>query len=236
MQATSLTMIAAPATAPGLAQVAPAGNGDDIVVVGASGKAVHITPEQMRDAVKAFERHRAAYGPQARLVWRFVPPESARGVSLWLRGTDPHGAAESLPVPIASDGTFALPHDRLLAGKLRLAAAGAHGTLSIRPRAVSPGSTPSDFRFGDARLTCEVMAGFMSSRINFLERGLFNSLGGCHAGSIRIYFATEHPLGSVAIDNWPHPVEIGKGGNAWRVPFYDKTIANEARVRITYRP
>lgn len=201
---------------------------DDIVVVGAGGKSLRVSPDQLKGAVRAFEKSRPALSPSASLRWYFIPGSSARGVALWLRSND-----EILPVAISADGSFELPSEQLLRGTFRLMASGTHGTVTIRPFALSAGASRTDFRFGDARLSCEVLWGYMAPSTNFLVRGLFRTVGGCRSRRIGIYLTSERPISDVAITNRPQKIDIAANRLAWRVPLYDRMVPNDARVHVT---
>jgi len=202
----------------------------EITVLGMGDHGYKLTAEQLRNAVQAFEQNRASLAPAAQLVWQITPQASASGIALALRGQD-----ESLPIPIAPDGTFTLPHDKVLSGQWRLVSTASKSAIHIRPRAQSPGSTLEQFRFGDAQLTCRVAIGFVWTETNFLMRGVFKAAGGCTSPKLGIYFSSEKPIASIAIDHWDKQTTIAKTGKAWRVPLYDKTISNEDLVHITYR-
>ena len=215
------------AATPLMAQTTPP-ESEDIVVLGAGEHGYKLSAEQLRNAVRAFEQYRSQFSPSAQLVWHIIPKRS--DVGLALRNGD-----ERLPIAIAPDGTFTLPHDRLLTGQWHLVSSASKTTIHIHPRAQSPGATATRFRFGDAQLTCRVMWGFRSSDFNFVERGLFNAVGGCTSSRLGIYFASPKPIAAVSIDHWSGKPTIAKDGMAWRLPMYDKHIGNDDLVHITYR-
>lgn len=229
----AVTLLAAAPVAAQPSTPAPtaATEGEDILVVGMGSNGYHLSPDQLRGAVRGFEDYRATYAPAARLIWRFRPDGSGAGVALALKST-----AETLPVAIATDGTFTLPHDKLLTGQYRLVTTAAKGAIRIQPWAISPGGTHTQFRFGDARLTCRVMWGFLAPGYSLVQRGLFNMVGGCASSRIGIYFNADKPIAAVAIDKWPRSPEVTSDGKAWHIPLYDTRIGNDDLVRITYRP
>ena len=204
---------------------------DNEIVVTAMGEhGYRLTPEKLRDAARAFEAHRAEFAPNARLLWRFRPAESARGVRLALRGDH-----QSLPIEITGDGSFTLPQDRLLTGHYRLVSSAKPGAVRITPLAGSPGSTLTNYRMGDARLTCEVYVGFMRSEMGMFTRAGFSAFGGCSGKRISMMASTDRPVAGATIDGWPHKVEIAKDARAFRMPFYDRCIGNDQHVHVTYR-
>lgn len=204
----------------------------DIVVVGNSGKAYRLTPAQLRAAAEAFTANRAQFAPAARLVWQVIPASAAEGLALTLRCGD-----NPLPVEVGAKGRFVLPLDALRSGQCRLTSNRAKkgGGLRISPLALSPGSEREDYRFGDARLSCRVGAALALQEAGLLVRGIFAAAGGCDSKRIGIYIGTQQPISAVTISGWAGKVELMKGGRAYRVPLYDKSIGNEARVRVSYR-
>ena len=226
----SIGIMASFIAAPPLSAQTAEPESQDIVVLGLGYHGYKLNPAQLRDAVQAFETNRPNLAPAARLLWQITPQASAKDVTLALRSP-----SENLPILIAPDGTFTLPHDKVLSGQWRLVSTAANGAIRIRPRAQSPGSTPENFRFGDAHLTCRVGMGFIWSETNFLVRSLFKTAGGCASSKFGIYFPSETPIATIHIDRWNTSVAIAKTGKAWRVPLYDKSISNDDRVHITYR-
>ena len=204
---------------------------NEIVVTAMGEKGYTLTPEKLRDAARAFDAHRAEFAPNARLLWRFRPAESARGVRLALRGDN-----ENIAVEMGEEGAFTLPQSKLLTGHYRLVSSAKSGTVRITPLAGSPGSTLTNYRMGDARLTCEVFVGFMRSEMGLFTRAGFSALGGCSGKRIDMMANTDHPVANVTIDGWPHKVEIATNSQSFRVPFYDHSISNDSHIHVTYRP
>jgi len=227
---TPLLIAAAPTSL--LGQAAPDPQPDNEIIVTAMGeKGYKLTPEKLRDAARAFDAHRAEFAPNARLLWRFRPANSAQGVRLALRGDN-----ENIPVEVGEEGAFTLPQSKLLTGHYRLVSSAKPGAIRITPLAGSPGSTLTNYRMGDARLTCEVFVGFMRSEMGLFSRAGFSALGGCAGKRIGMMAGTDHPVAAVTIDGWPNKVEIAKDGHGFHVPFYDRSISDDQHIRVTYRP
>lgn len=204
---------------------------DDIVVVGLGDRGYKLTAQQLRAAAATFEQNRAAFAPEARLVWHILPRGPHPEVGLALKSAD----GEALAIPVSPEGSFTLPHDRLLTGQWRLVTTVAKGAIRIQPVAMSPGATREAFRMGDARLSCRVHWSFAADQYSIVTRSLFSMVGGCASPSIGIYFSTDRPIAAVHIDHWDKPVDIAKDGKAWRIPLHEKGLSNDAMARITYR-
>ncbi len=204
---------------------------EDITVVGLGERAYKLNAQQLRAAVGAFEQNRAAFAPQARLMWFLMPRGPHPEVSLALKDNE----GEVLPIPVSAEGSFTLPHDKILTGQWRLVTTAAKGAIRIQPVAMSPGATREQFRMGDARLSCRVHWGFISDQYSIVTRSLFSMVGGCASSSIGIYFSTDKPINAVTIDGWSKPIQYGQNNKSWRIPLHEKTISNEAVARVTYR-
>jgi len=137
---------------------------------------------------------------------------------------------------VGEEGAFTLPQSKLLTGHYRLVSSAKPGAIRITPLAGSPGSTLTNYRMGDARLTCEVFVGFMRSEMGLFSRAGFSALGGCAGKRIGMMAGTDHPVAAVTIDGWPNKVEIAKDGHGFHVPFYDRSISDDQHIRVTYRP
>jgi hypothetical protein len=211
-------------------QANPAQEGEEITVVGLGERAYRLTPVQLRGAVAAFEGNRAEFSPTARLTWNVLPRGPHPEVRLALKSKD-----EVIGVPLGADGGFVLPHDKILSGEFRLVTTAAKAAIKIQPIALSAGATREKFHFGDARLSCRVMWGFISAQYSIMARGAFAMVGGCASSRVKVFMGTERPVASVSIAGWGKPVELGKEARSWLVPLAEKSIANDAAVQVTYQ-
>jgi hypothetical protein len=218
-------LVAAPVAAQTTAE------GEEITVIGMGANGFRLTPEQLRGAVSAYEQHRAAYAPAAQLLWYIQPVPQPGEIALALKSD-----GGSIPIPVAADGSFTLPHDKILTGTWRLVTNAAKGKIKIEPIAKSPASTREAFRMGDARLTCRAMWGFFSPRMSYVMRGIFNVAGLCTSTRMGVYFSSQRPLQTVTIDRWAKPIDIHKDRKVWRIPLAEAAISNEDLVHITYAP
>jgi len=199
----------------------------DITVVGLGERGYRLTPEILRSAVSSFEQARMEFAPAARLTWQLATPHPT--VKLALTGA----AGETLPIAVGADDSFTLPHDKILTGPWRLVSP---EPLRIRPFALSPGGTLAQFRFGDARLSCQLLWGLLSAQSSIMARATLNKAGGCASPRISIYFNSAKPIATISISHAAKAPEIAPDGLSWRVPLGDKAIANDDLVTITYRP
>jgi hypothetical protein len=205
--------------------------GEEITVIGMGANGFRLTPEQLRGAVSGFEQHRATYAPAAQLIWYIQPAPQPGEIALELKSD-----SGSIPIPVAADGSFTLPHDKILTGTWRLVTSAAKGKIKIEPIAKSPASTREAFRMGDARLTCRAMWGFFAPNMSIVMRGIFSVAGLCTSTRIGVYFSSQKPLRTVTIDHWSKPIDIIKDRKAWRIPLAEAAISNEDLVHITYAP
>jgi hypothetical protein len=223
-------MIALALAAQTAAAQAPAANDGEITVVGMGGNGLKISPELLARVAQSFTQHRGQFAPAAQLLWRVRPASMANAVQLRLTSAD-----DSLPIAIDAEGHFALPIEKLASGRYRLVGNRPPQGIRIQPLVLSPGSSLTHMRFGDARLTCEVNYSFAAHEHSAVARGLFNALGGCAAKSIRIFFKTDMPIAAVHISHWPHEVQLGPDRKAFRPPFYDKAIGMDEVIEVTPR-
>ncbi len=218
---------AAPAAQP--AEEAPVAEGEDIIVTGMGSGGYRLTADQLRDAVRAYQQHRAEFAPSAPLRWRVRPLSAAEGLEIRLVNR----TGDRIAVPLTEDGHFTLPADTILAGGWRLQTNAGRRQIRIQPLTFSPGSDENAYRLGDARLLCRVYWAFANNRFGPLTRVAFGAIGGCSSQRVAIYWGSERPVASV--DAGAGAVDVRADGSAYRLPLHDRTLSNEQRVRVTYR-
>lgn len=221
-----LAQEAAPAATPWQNQDAT--EGEDIVVTGMGATGYRLTADQLRDAVRAFERHKTLFAPNATLRWRIIPSIEADGLVVRLaRGT------ERIDVPVDAAGEFTLPAAQILAGDWRLQTNAGRRQIRIRPLTFSPGSADGDFRMGDARLLCRVFWAFANNQFNVVQRMAFGAVGGCGSRRVAIWYRSEQPVASARAGDVA--LEVREDGSAYRPLLHDASIGDDVRVIVQHR-
>lgn len=229
------------ALAPAVAQAAvvvpapiAAGVEDEIVITGFS-KPFKLDGKQLATAVRVYRKYRPALAPRSRLLFQVERGGNSRrdlsGLKLTLRSGD-----TVVPLTLDARSRFVLPELGQRDWELR-ANRGA-GSLRILPLILSPGGEQFDRRLGDMRLECEVtMAAIVKPTLSFVLRGLSSAVNVCRTkrvgmylslGNLRVASATATTGGTI------RPLELSKNGREWRYPGYDKSLSDEARVRIRF--
>ncbi|MBX9729626.1 MAG: hypothetical protein K2X31_12025 [Sphingopyxis sp.] len=204
--------------------------GEDIIVTGMGSGGYRLTADQLRDAVRAFNRNRDEFAPEARLQWQVRPASAAEGLDIWLV----HQNGERVELELDAQGRFALPNDRIAEENgWRLQTNAGRRQIRIRPETFSPGSSEARWRMGDARLLCRVFWAFAENDFSLFERAAFGALGGCGSRRVRIWFSSENPVASAA--SGTAEFSVREDGTAWQPPLHDPAISNEAIVTLTYR-
>ena len=221
-----LAQEAAPAAVPAPAE--EIADGEDIVVTGMGGTGYRLTADQLRDAVRAFEQHKAEFAPDAALRWRVIPTTEADGLIVRLaRG------AERIEIPVDAAGEFILPAEPILSGDWRLQTNAGRRQIRIRPLTFSPGSDDNGFRMGDARLLCRVFWAFANNQFGVFARMAFGAVGGCGSRRVAIWYRSEQPVASAVAGDVAFAVR--DDGLAYRPLLHDRAIGDEVRVVVTYR-
>ncbi len=203
-------------------------DGEDIIVTGMGSSGYRLTADQLRDAVRAFQQHRAAFAPQANLRWRVIPASEADGLEIRLVS-----GAERIDLPIDAAGEFTLPADRILSGNWRLQTNAGRRQIRIRPQTFSPGGSEANFRMGDARLMCRVYWAFANNSFSVVQRAMFGAVGGCGSRRVSIWYRSEQAIASASVGTTA--LGVRPDGSAFNPPLHDRSIANDARIRLTYR-
>jgi hypothetical protein len=208
----------------------------DIVVEGMKDP-FRISPKQLREAVAAYTEGQPKLAPAAPLrfaVFRYRIDPALQDVRFRLLADN----GDAIPIPIDNAGRFVLPPLDYSTKLYALQANRKAGAVRVRPLILSPDSNEDDRRLGDLRLECAVGWAMLRDTVSVFVRGMIGAAGGlCSSSRIGAYQKTESPLasGSIIAAKLAKPVEITKDGMAFRMPGYDKSLPNEARVRLIYK-
>lgn len=177
--------------------------------------------------------------PQAPLRFILRPQRrdaSYAGVTLQLKGD-----TTSIPVPIAPDGTFALPYsEAALADNAELMLNRKKGTFRWRPDIHSPGVPDNARRLGDLRLECEVRWAIEQHELPYLMRKVFNAAGGpCHSASIKVDFLSGRPIAAMRLVAPGRRVALPAAlieheGRIFMPPLHETSWPDDALVEFDY--
>ncbi|MCX7221136.1 MAG: hypothetical protein NTY70_20075 [Burkholderiales bacterium] len=196
----------------------------------------------MSAGLDAFQEHHSR-APAAQLKFRLSKRTDANqyrsnldGVSLRIVGSD-----TSIPVPIASDGTFILPRsetayvedsDLILNQKKSL--------IRVSPDVRTPGLPSNVRRLGDLRLECEVIVAIRKKELNFAQRAAINvfMLGGdwCARGVGKFSFALPDWAVNATLIYEGTRKSIPVLGYDFIAPIQDASVPDDALVEFEFRP
>jgi hypothetical protein len=177
-----------------------------------------------------------ALAPAADFRFLLLSPPGAPAKDLSLRMAD---ADNSVNVPVAPDHTFALP--RLPAfenSDAELLLNVKKGQARWRPLVRTRGLAPATRRLGDLRLECEIRWAVEKDELSFAKRSLFRALGGpCHSKNVSTHFITPRQLASATLVDGERSVglRVENDGYTFIPPLHDKSIGNDAEVRLVYK-
>jgi hypothetical protein len=235
--AIAVAAVALSGASPAIAQLSvsnateASGTGEpEIVVIGLKDPFA-LSRAQLNELLKAFYEKRGIYAPQAKLYVEIkdLGEGTPRGAQFVLRGK-----ANDIALPADTAGRIYFPDSAPSGGPFDLSSNVARPRTGIAFWVMSPGSTPADRTMGDLRLQCEVMWAAAKSNVSPFVRGLFGAAGACHSSRIAFYFRSAVPLssGTVVAGHRTMPITVGRNRLAYRAPIWDKSIANDARVRL----
>lgn len=212
------------------AEEAPPAPSDEIVVTAVKGM-WSLEGKRIRAAQAAFAAGRPRYAPGSRFFLQVISKggKSLDGLSLTLRNGD-----DLRPIEIDGEHRFELPP--LDSDGWRLSANRTPAEMGVRIWILSPGSSEADRRLGDLRLHCRVGWALIRDRFNFVQRGLFEAIGGCDSSRVRVYNSTTRPIASASVvspDGKSRPIDA-KDTRYW-MPIADKDLPDTARVKLIYR-
>ena len=231
--ALALLTLAGPAPASAQQDAANAVEDESSEIIVEAGGRAQLTADMLRDAARAFIRHRPAFAPSAKLYLRVFGDTQTLGFVLRKRRAGRDGVRESRELELDSRNLLTLPVDLVQTGEWELRVRGARTAPLIGPVPLSPGSELDDRRFGDVRLWCPVTVAFI--RLGFATRTLFGALGFCSNPRAVVHMGMGRALTSATIDSPAQALELVNEGMGVRVPVADPAISNEARMRVVYR-
>lgn len=206
-------------------------DGPDIVVT-APGKPLAIDAKVLRAAQRRLAKDRPAFAPRGRLrfeLWRGGQRVAANDLGLVL--TD---GTRRLPVAVGGDGRFELPV--VPEGRWFLRGGVSAQALTLRPLVLSPDTAIEDRRLGDLRAQCRVAVAMGKAQASVLALpliGMFDLAGGCAGRSFGFYYRVERPLAQAVAGG--RTLRLSSKELSYEAPLSDRSLDNEARVRLTYR-
>lgn len=202
----------------------------EIVIVGFS-KPYRLTDKELRNALGAYQRGRAALAPTSALLFQVSSPgaESLETLQLELRNSD-----EVLPLALDKNHRFELPP--LGDGKWELVANRARTAIEIRPIVLSPGTDLEHRRLGDMRLQCLVTWAIEKDHVSMPVRAMFDMAGGCQSTKMALYAKSERAIADADITTAGRVTAIAilRDRHTYRAPLGDKSLPDDATVRFRW--
>ncbi|WP_426344366.1 hypothetical protein ACN9MU_07415 [Pseudoduganella sp. R-32] len=193
----------------------------------------------------AFEEHHALAPSVPELRFRLTGREGQEqlaGDALYLRIV---GNGEPIPVPIAQDGTFAVPRvQSAIDDDADLILNRKKGVLKGYPDIRTPGLPENVRRLGDLRLECQVMIAIAKKEMGLMMKLFVNTVAmttnWCDMSfdkkKIRFAFRSLRPLESAEITDGERREQIDTGDFSFRSPIGESDWSNEARIELRYAP
>jgi hypothetical protein len=182
-----------------------------------------------------------ALAPQAPLRFLLRPQTATadlNGLTMRIVGENTR-----IAVPIAPDGTFAMPLDTAAAADgAEIVLNRRKGLFRWRPDIHSPGVPAGARRLGDLRLECEVRWAIEQEEVPALMRTVFNAAGGaCHSRQIQVDFLSTRPIAALELiaGNRRQAVaadRIEPGGQIYMPPLDDASWPDDTLLQFTYAP
>ena len=189
-------------------------------------------PAMLKGVAAFAEHHQIA--PKADLRFAIIPQTAATnliGITLRIDGKD-----AAIPIPVAEDGTFSLPHDAKAAEEnAELIVNRKKGTLRWRPNVRTPQLPQNTRRLGDLRLECEVRWAVEKDDMSFFDRNAMRLLGGmCSSAGVHVAFATPYPTLTATIISGAQRevVRVGKHRNSFIPPLHDRKWPDDALIEF----
>jgi hypothetical protein len=188
-------------------------------------------------ALDAFDKHHAL-APQAGLRFQLKDERKADGLVVQIAG---QGAPVELPV--AADGTFAVPRiERLADEDAELVLNRKKKSLSLWPRVRTPGIPEGVIRLGDLRLECRVAIELGKKELGFMASAMISTLalGGdwCAVDSKRFSFwtPTRLILDGATVREGARSEALAVRGRSILAPLADKRWSDEALIELKAVP
>ncbi len=211
----------------------------EILVEGQS-KPKRASVKQFREAQLAFEKLRPTLAPGATLRYRIVAniksgvtPANIDAIRLSLVSE-----TDRITIPIGADHQFVMPNLRSISDDYRLFANVGKKPIYIAPRVMSPGTILTDRRVGDLRLECQTGWAYYKSEVSVVMRAGFGMIGGCSSKRVAIYNRMDGPVSSATVIDGKRTLPIPiwpKIPDGYRSPIYDKSLSNDARVKVVLK-
>jgi hypothetical protein len=189
----------------------------------------------MLKGVTAFEKyHRHASQGELRFILRLsAPGSSMKDVTLRIAGPN-----ITIPVPIAEDGTFALPINQAAAAdNADMLLNQKKETMRWRPYIRSPGLGANMRRLGDVRLECEVYWAIEQGEMSFLSRNAFNLVGGpCQSSRVAFGYLLQAKLQDATLVSGERRLALAltKNGMGFIPPLHDESWSDDALIELRY--
>lgn len=216
-----------------------------------AGQSIHINsirnPELksyrvMAAGLDAFDEYHAL-APQAREV-RFqlvagsgAPADAMQDLSLRIAGNE-----TSIALPLAADGSFALPRSAQAASEdADLITNKKKGNYRWQPVIHSDGVPAGMRRLGDLRLQCQVMIAIAKKEIPFWVRTLVGTLlrttDWCSARELKLGTRSDLALASATLLDGEHRValKVEKEGHSFLSPIGDSRYADDSLIELAYQ-
>lgn len=193
-------------------------------------------------ALEAFDRHHElAPAAAPRFILTLLPKQNDSSQNpLTLRLADNES---SLDIPIAADGTFALPRNQQKWGEeAEVILNRKKGLYQPFPDIHSPNVPANTRRLGDLRLQCEMLWAVAKDDLGFLARTAYSALGGlCHTGLARIGFRAPRPLAGATLvaagrREALEAKRIGPEGRFFAAPLHDTSWPDDTLVEFNFAP
>lgn len=206
----------------------------EILVVGKDKSKVRLSGDSLRDAAKAFLRHRATFSPEAKLNVQIIDA-SRPNIHLWLRERTaaPGQQRQRIDLVQTEQGWFEVPAERLATGDWELRSDRLTQPIKIEPWVSSPGTTNARLRFGDLRLQCRVEIAF--ARLTPSGRLFSKIIDPCDSKLFDIVATPIWPIARAHIDHPALALKVSKNGRRLNVPLANKAIGNDAIVDIVFQ-
>jgi hypothetical protein len=189
------------------------------------------------DAFDAFR----ALAPSAVLRFRLSRKGSAswyteqwEGVTLRLAGGE-----TSIPVPLAADGTFALPRSQAAYNEdAELILNQKKASFRFMPEVRTPGLPADTLRLGDLRLKCQVLAAIGKKESSFAMRMALNTImfgsDWCGKGLGKINFPIQDWSINTTVVYDGKQKTIPTRGYSFIAPIEDKSLPDDALIKFEF--
>ncbi|MDQ1923717.1 hypothetical protein [Massilia pseudoviolaceinigra] len=165
-----------------------------------------------------------------------TPDISIEGVTIRVAGND-----TNIGVPLAADGTFAMPRDQAaLDEDAEIILNRKKGSFRWRPSIRTPDVPANARRLGDLRLECAVRWAVERKDLSFARRTLFMALGG-PCTSKRVYLVQLAPRAIAGYrmvagerSETAPATAVGGGGRTYVVPLHDESWPDDALVEFEF--